>query len=345
MGGLRACCEKYLSNERLEPYPFTDAAWVSGLSVEAAKPVEVDDEQSRRIAASIADIQSKFERGDYKFSADEENAPDPDDNLAFCLNGIDFALNPVFFRYGFSSRHENVGGRLFANLARSLPEPGTVAWPMLIAYAVARMDLQEHLEAILRANAREMESLAPWIIIELVQAGRLAEAVALVTGKGAPEALAVGDKAAFDRANCMIAALKREREYTYGGIFNYLCARLPELLPDEEARESALKLLEKTALADSFWEDPNEHQAESLVALAGTMLRCGEFDLARSLFQRLFEKHRVSKDAEWEKVRSAFLDAACFWYLSGNPDRMIAVLGQYLAMKWCGADVTNPVVA
>ena len=331
MGGLRACTEKCLSNEPLEPYPFTDAAWVGGLLVEATKPVDVDDEQSRRITASIADIQEKFESGEYEF----EISPCPDESLSQCLNGVDAALCPVFFRYVHAGRHENAGGRLFSLLAEALPEPGIVAWPILIAYATARMDLQKHLLPVLRANAGKMDSLAPWIMIELVQAGRLEEAVDLVTGKGASEALSTGDKVAFDRANCMVSALKSEREYTYSGIFNYLCARLPELLPEEAARERALESLEKTALADPFWEDPNLHQAESLIALAGTMLRCGELNRASNLMKRLFEKHRVLKSAEWVPVQAAFLDAACFWYLKGNVNQMTAILRSYLKMRWC----------
>lgn len=337
MGGLRACCERFLRNEHVEPYAFNDAAWVQRLADNAQKPVEIDDEEGRKIAALISAIQTKIKAGLYDFSAANETGLDDWLSPDRLLNGIDAALCPVFFRYHIAGRHENSGSRLFDILADGLPDRGETAWPTpLLAYALARTDVRQHLEHVLNANAREMDSLAPWIIIEMVQAGRVEEAIQLVTGQGADEALAAGNKTAFDRANCMISALKREREYTYGGVFNYLCARLPELLPDRAARAQALNSLEKAALADLFWEDNgNHHQAESLIALAGTMLRCGESDRARVLLKRLFERHKVSKDAEWALIRDIYLDAACFWYLNGDPDRMTAILGEYLGMRWC----------
>jgi hypothetical protein len=339
--GLRACCEKYLSDQELEPYPFTKASWVSELLVQARMPMLLEDDESHKIADKIALIQSKIENRDYKFSNEKVEGCDWQLILQYKhLNGINNALNPAVYHYGSLSRHEHVGKKLHSYLDLELSQAGP---PGLIAYVLARMDLSKHLEPILNANALQMESLAPWIIVELVQAGHLEKAVALVTGQSAADALAAGNKAAFEREYCMISALRRGREYTYGGTFNYLCAQIPELLPEAATRTRALHLLEKTALSDLFWLNPNEHQAESLIALAGTMLRCGEFDRAQNLFQRLFDKHSVTQESEWSIIRTAFLDASCFWYLNGNPDRMISILGDYLAMRWCGSRVMNSV--
>lgn len=328
MGGIRACCERFLQDKPVDAYPFSNRQFVENLLSNARVGVEVDDEQSRALSRIILTIQSQIESGSFEFAVKAPFSATGSLGLAQVLNGVDSILAPVFFQYSYSLRQENAGGRLFHILGES-----ESPMPMLLGYTLARMDLTKFLQPVLDANWKNMDGLSAWVAVELVQAGRVPEAVALVTGKGADEALKSGDKEAFARANCLLATLKRGRDYTYCGVFKYLCARLPELVPDETNLNEALNSLEKMVLADPFWEKPDLHQGESLIALAGAMLRCGEFDRARHLIEKCIKKFNPQTDAEWSVIRTQYLDAACFWYLNDKPDLMIQMLGDFLLLK------------
>lgn len=75
MGGIRACCERFLQDKPVDPYPFSNSDWVESLLSNARRGLEVDDEQSRVLSQLICKIQSQIESGSYEFDQNEVLEP------------------------------------------------------------------------------------------------------------------------------------------------------------------------------------------------------------------------------------------------------------------------------